>query len=82
MFVCIECGRLFEEPQYWEERHGLDTPPYESLSGCPYCGGVYVKTFPCDCCGEYITGRYVQIDNKRYCENCYMFCDVTDEDVL
>ena len=31
MYRRCECGNLFEEGEQavWEERHGLDSPPYE-----------------------------------------------------
>ena len=69
--MCIECGSVFEDPKYYKETHGLDSPPYEHWSGCPYCGGNYTEAYKCDCCGEYIDCDYFQTDNgDRYCENC------------
>lgn len=82
MYVCLECGRLFEEPKRYIETHGLDSPPYEASKGCPDCGGAYVETAECDMCGEWITGDYIELsDGKVVCENCYMERDVS-EDVL
>lgn len=73
MFICTECFQLFEEPSHWEETHGLDAPPYEQMSGCPYCKGDYVKTYQCNSCGEWITtDTYVEVNDNRYCENCYL----------
>ena len=81
MLVCVECGHLFEEPTYWEETHGLDTPPYEKWSGCPKCYGGYVEARICDSCGEFITGTYVKTeDGERICENCYMTYEIGEED--
>ena len=40
-YTCLDCGKTFDDPKRWEERHGLDSPPYEDFSGCPYCGGAY-----------------------------------------
>jgi hypothetical protein len=79
MFVCLDCGEIFSEPSYWEETHGLEYGPYESMSGCPYCGGAYSETFECDCCGEYITGEYYEIDDMRYCDNCVIHRDISDD---
>ena len=81
LFVCIECGRTFEEPIYWEERHGLDSPPYEQYSGCPHCQGSYVEAYECDCCNKWITTEtYIKTeDNKRYCENCFCILNLGDE---
>ena len=73
-YVCLECGEIFDEDEVdvWEETHGLDYGPYESRSGCPCCGGAYVKAHRCDSCGEYInTETYVEVDDKLYCENCF-----------
>ena len=71
MFICLECGYVFSEPEYWEETHGLDYGPYEKWSGCPRCRSSYAETYPCDRCGEWIDGAYIKIDDKRYCEYCY-----------
>lgn len=71
MYICLDCFRCFDEPQYWKETHGLDSPPYEQMSGCQFCGGAYVEAYECDCCGEWIRGDYIKTDNgERYCENC------------
>jgi DNA-directed RNA polymerase subunit RPC12/RpoP len=71
LFVCLECGAIFEEPVYWEEKHGLDTPPYEQLSGCKVCRGSYTETYQCSGCGEWIVDDYIKINNDRYCQDCY-----------
>lgn len=79
--MCLECHTIFEEPHYWQEKHGLDVPPYESFSGCPHCMGGYTEAFRCDCCDEYITGNYVKTDDgKRYCESCICSMQLGDED--
>ncbi len=80
MFVCIECGCLFDTPVYWEERHGLDTPPYEQWSGCPRCYENYIEAFKCDFCGEYITSDYIKTeDDEKFCDNCYRVMELKDE---
>ncbi len=38
MYKCSECNFEFDEPEQFEERHGLDSPPYEKTDGCPKCG--------------------------------------------
>lgn len=38
MYKCNECGYEFEYPEIQIETHGLDTPPYEEIRVCPYCG--------------------------------------------
>ena len=69
MYKCTECGNLFEEGEQatWEERHGLDSPPYEKWSGCPVCKGDYEEVYQCDSCGDWHT------DDELYdglCEKC------------
>lgn len=81
MFICIECGNLFEEPREWEETHGLDYGPYEKFSGCPNCHGGYVEAHLCNCCEEYIDDVYIKTDDgHRYCLNCYQVMHIGDED--
>lgn len=81
MFVCKECGHVFEEPEYWVEKHGFDYPPYEEWSGCPNCRGDYVETHICDGCSDYINGPYIKtVDGTRYCENCYTAMELEDEE--
>lgn len=69
MYRCENCGHLFEEGEQdvWEERHGLDTPPYEKWSGCPICKGRYEEVHQCKECGDWHT------ENELYeglCEKC------------
>ena len=69
MYKCESCGHLFEEGEQavWEERHGLDTPPYEQWSGCPLCRGGYEEVHQCKECGGWHT------DDELYdgwCEKC------------
>ena len=79
-FVCIECRSIFQEPIYWEETHGLDSPPYEKFSGCPMCHGAYTETYECDCCGDPITDDYIKIEDKRYCQECCQTVELGEED--
>lgn len=79
MYICLNCKELFEEPGTWVETHGLDCGPYEEWYGCPYCNGSYAKAYRCDSCGEWIEGKYVKVDDKRYCDYCYEECEPGDE---
>ena len=80
MFICLNCNRLFEVPRYWEEKHGLDTPPYERLSGSPCCHSSYIEAHQCDYCGDWITNNYIKTeDGNRYCENCFYKMELGDE---
>lgn len=37
MFRCHDCNKTFSEPNFYEESHGLDAPPYERVAICPHC---------------------------------------------
>ena len=79
MWVCVECGELFEEPEHYVEKHNLDSPPYEEWDGCPECAGTFVEAFRCDCCDEFITGDYFEIENgKKYCQECCRSYELKD----
>lgn len=81
MFICLDCGYVFETPRRWAERHGLDTPPYEELSGCPKCYGDYSDAYECDCCGEYIDEDCAMTeDGLRLCDECYADMELEGED--
>ena len=72
MYICLECGQVFDKPDHWVEKHGLHCPPYEEWSGCPYCRGAFTEAYRCDCCGEWInTETYVEIGDEKYCEDCF-----------
>ena len=77
MYCCIECGHIFDEDEVlvWKENRGewWGEPCYEKMSGCPQCKGNYVETYKCDHCNEWITDDYIKtVDNKRFCQECYM----------
>jgi hypothetical protein len=40
MFVCLDCGNKFDEPNTYSECMGefWGTPAYEEFDNCPYCG--------------------------------------------
>lgn len=81
MLICTECGRTFERPQEAVEKHGLDTPPYEKISMCPYCGGVSLRNaYPCSICGGWITGSHIiTLDGQRICDGCYIRYEGPDD---
>lgn len=85
MFVCIECGHVFNEEgaSVWTESRGeyWGSPCHEEMDGCPKCGGSYAQTYECDCCGEWIVDKYIKTeDGCRYCSECYFEHDLGDED--
>ena len=72
MFICLDCGHMFDKPKMYTETHGLPYPPYETWGGCPKCGGVYDFAKECDVCGRCFDGEYVRIvDGTIVCSNCY-----------
>lgn len=38
-FFCTDCGKYFDKPDIYEEKHGLDSPPYQRVPICPMCEG-------------------------------------------
>lgn len=82
MYICLDCGTLFEYPQKITEKNGYDVPPYPKIKVCPNCGGTYVKTALCDICGSYIDGEYIKAENGwTICSKCYSKKSIEDGDV-
>lgn len=79
MFVCSECGHLFQESKHYVETHGFNYGPYEEWDGCPYCSGAYTETYQCEGCGKWIADEYVKIDDNRYCSDCYEVFQLGEE---
>lgn len=42
-FVCLDCGREFDEPKAVQESRGefWGVPAYETMYYCPYCNGDF-----------------------------------------
>lgn len=79
MYICLDCGHIFETSRKYIETHGLDSPPYEEWNGCPRCGGVYIETFKCDLCGQYVEDEYITTNKGDIiCENCYTMHSIYD----
>lgn len=67
MFICNECGEVFEEPRRWEEHHPYGmTYATEYWSECPRCGGGYEEARQCTICGEYVAQTM-----DGMCDECY-----------
>ena len=80
MYICYNCGKTFEEPKLIIEKHGCESPPYESVTSCPYCGGSFTKTYQCDICHEYATDCYIKLtDGSIICDNCYTQYSIGEE---
>lgn len=46
-FFCKRCNRFFDELKFYDEKHGLDNPPYERVAVCPICNGGDFMKFNC-----------------------------------
>jgi predicted amidophosphoribosyltransferase len=71
MYTCLDCGFQFENPLNLQEKHGLDTPPFETLSVCPHCKSSNYETATnryCHCCGAKMPDSYGNYCSKK-CEN-------------
>lgn len=67
MYICEDCGEVFEEPKTFYESHGLDSPPYEQWSVCPNCSSTnYKEAHECSRCGEYAANL-----EDGLCDICY-----------
>lgn len=44
-FICRRCRSLFDEAYFYEEKHGLDYPPYERVAVCSKCGSTEIEKF-------------------------------------
>ena len=78
--MCLDCNKTFDEPKCFQERHGLESPPFEVWHGCPYCSSyLYVEAIECDICHKYITDEYITtVNGDIYCENCYTRRNIYD----
>ena len=69
MYICLDCGHVFDEPDTWNEHH-----PYgegyatEAWSGCPRCKGGYEEAVECNVCGEYFSKSDL---TDGICDRCY-----------
>ena len=78
MYICLECGEVFEEPKRYTENcgYGASNDPYDyHYSGCPVCGGNYDEAIECDMCGEWCSrekAEYINVDGDEMlcCEKC------------
>lgn len=71
MYICNDCDFQFETPLKIQETHGLNTPPFETISVCPHCKSTNFEkaTFNyCHCCGAKIKNAYGNYCSEK-CEN-------------
>ena len=86
MYRCTDCKGEFDFLKIVFGTHGLDTPPYEKLKLCPYCGSSEYErreNMHCKFCGRRLkeAGEYCSKEcekaGRRYYEreqeNCRIF---------
>ena len=67
MFICNDCGAIFDNPEVEYETHGLDSPPYERWLICPNCrSSSFEEALLCTRCYEYVTEL-----TDDLCDECY-----------
>ena len=68
MFICNECGNVFEEVKVIEERHPYGmTYASEYFSVCPHCNDTNIsEAEECSRCGEYVAET-----KGGLCDVCY-----------
>ena len=74
MFICNECGFVFDEPKEFYETHGLSTPPYEKWLLCPNCDETdFSEAIECSRCGELMSEKFAKSDDslQPLCDVCY-----------
>lgn len=73
MYICKECGHIFEEGEqstYIERHDEVDGFP-EYFSCCPVCGGDYEEAVICEACG----GAFHPDDDRmvgKWCKDCLL----------
>jgi methionyl-tRNA synthetase len=69
--ICLECWKVFadDEVAHWEEQVGeyWGVPAYETVYGCPHCGGDFEEATKCTKCGEFCAPW--ELDDGL-CEKC------------
>lgn len=74
MYICNNCGAIFENTVSIHEHHNeLYDKPIETYHGCPFCKCDDVtEAVQCDLCGEFVAYDYVKLrDGTIACSDCY-----------
>lgn len=67
MYICNNCGNEFDSPAVIEEKHALETPPYEKIYVCPRCKTTDYENAEyryCRCCGARLSQK-----DELYCSS-------------
>lgn len=69
MFICTDCGLVFEEVGSYSENHASygDAPAVEEWSCCPCCEGCFEEAEQCKICGEFFLQKNV---HGGVCNSC------------
>ena len=73
MFICKECGAIFEEPRITSESHPYgEGSASEEWAYCPVCGeSGFEEAHQCSRCSEYFAFDDLDyIGHSLYCEVC------------
>ena len=68
MFICKDCGSLFENPDHMEENVGeyCGQPAFQTIDICPNCHCDEIdEARMCEICGEWIS------EDDMECDVCY-----------
>lgn len=72
MYICTECGNVFEKPgRFSEDRTpglGASEPEFlETYYGCPSCGSAFEQAMECQACKEV----YIPVSKSHpFCDTC------------
>ena len=67
MYVCQDCGHIFASAHSYNEKHLLDSPPFEKRNACPSCKSELLfkkEVSHCRCCGARLSHGKVD-----YCDD-------------
>lgn len=83
MFICEDCGHVFEEDGAFTyiEGHGFNDGLGEVFKLCPLCKSTEISIAKyCYGCDEYFSGEYVEVANgDTYCEKCFIIKDTFND---
>jgi DNA-directed RNA polymerase subunit RPC12/RpoP len=79
MYICLDCGKPFDNPRLYKEKLH-DDPPFEDCSVSPCCGGDFIESDKqCSICEQEIYGKYIVLATDEFvCHNCYSIEDIFD----
>jgi hypothetical protein len=77
MYICENCGEVFEECDTHYEAHPYgDGYAHEAWSCCPYCRDTdVVEAHQCEACEEY----FASLTDGILCEKCYKESEEKEE---